>query len=57
MRSLSWLYAVRNSIYLKIHCPLDYCEGKSVRCMSSCVKALCVTATTYLKNITKKTFK
>ena len=21
---------LRNSIYLKIHCPLDYCEGKSV---------------------------
>ncbi len=29
MRSLSWLKALRNSIYLKMHCPLDNREGKS----------------------------
>ncbi len=32
-------------------------EGKSCVGMFSCVKVLCITTTTQLKNITKKTFK
>ncbi len=40
--------AVRNSIYLKTHCPLDYREGKSRVGISSCVHVLCVIATSYL---------